>query len=128
MTCLGYIFSLDVSIFTTTDDEKEVKINSSSILKDLTESSRESFGNSLTLFTLDNLNTQKIEFHTNSEDISQIKLTSLLPSAQNSHLITSPLLVLNIAILFDSKNCLASYHIWVIESKCTSSHFFISYA
>ena len=33
---LGYIFVLDVSIFTTIDDEKEVKINSSSILKDFT--------------------------------------------------------------------------------------------
>ena len=30
---LGYIFLLDVSIFTTIDDEKEVKINSSSFLK-----------------------------------------------------------------------------------------------
>ena len=36
MTYLVYIFLLDISIFTTIDDEKEkeVKINSSSILKD----------------------------------------------------------------------------------------------
>ena len=69
---LGYIFLLDVSIFTTINDEKEIFF----------------FGNSLKLLTLDNLNTQKTELHTNSEDISEIKLTSLLPSPQNSHLIT----------------------------------------
>ena len=34
MTYLGYIFLLDAFIFTTIDDEKELKINSSSILKD----------------------------------------------------------------------------------------------
>ena len=34
MTYLGNIFLLDVFVFTTIDDEKEVKINSSSILKD----------------------------------------------------------------------------------------------
>ena len=45
-------------------------------------------GNSLTLLTLDNLNTQKIGLHTNSEDILEIKLPSMLPSAQKSHLIT----------------------------------------
>ena len=33
---LLYIFLLDVSIFSTIDDKKEVKINSSSILKDFT--------------------------------------------------------------------------------------------
>ena len=88
MTYLGYIFLLDGSIFTTIEDEKELKINSSNILKDFTESRGESFGNSLTLLTFYNLNTQKIELHTNSEDISEIKLPSLLPSAQNSHLIT----------------------------------------
>ena len=49
--------------------------------------------------TLDNLNTQKNELHTNSEDISEIKLISLLPSAQNSHLIIWTLLVLNIFYL-----------------------------
>ena len=32
------------------------------------------------LLTLDNLNTQKIEIHTLSEDISVIKVVSLLPS------------------------------------------------
>ena len=37
--------------------------------------------------TLHNLNTQKIKLHTNSENISEIKLPSLIPSAQNSHLI-----------------------------------------
>ena len=36
ITYLGYIFLLDVSIFTPIDDEKEVKINFSSILKDFT--------------------------------------------------------------------------------------------
>ena len=36
MTYLGYIFLLYVSIFATTDDEKEVKINFLSILKDFT--------------------------------------------------------------------------------------------
>ena len=56
--------------------------------------------------TLDNLNTQKIELHTNSEDISEIKLTSMLPSAQNSHLINWTLLALNI-FLFDPNSCLA---------------------
>ena len=61
---LGLYVLLDVSIFTTIDDEKEVKINSSSILKDFTESWGESFGDSLKLLTLDNLNTQKIELHT----------------------------------------------------------------
>ena len=60
---------------------------------------RKSFGNSLTLLTLDNLNTQKNELHTNSEDISEIKLISLLPSAQNSRLIIWTLLVLNIFYL-----------------------------
>ena len=59
--------------------------------------------------TLDNLNTQKIELHTNSEDISEIKLTSLLPFAQNSHLITWTLLVLN--IFFYPNNRLAPYQI-----------------
>ena len=36
MSYLGYTFLLDVSTFTTIDDEKEVKINSSYILKDFT--------------------------------------------------------------------------------------------
>ena len=36
MTYLGYIFLLDVSIFTKIDDEKEVKIKFLSILKDFT--------------------------------------------------------------------------------------------
>ena len=45
---------------------------------------------------LDNLYTKKIELHTNSKDISKIKLPSLLPSVQNSHLLTWTLLVLNI--------------------------------
>ena len=31
MTYLGYVFLLDFIIFTTTDDEKEEKVNSSSI-------------------------------------------------------------------------------------------------
>ena len=52
MTYLGYIFLLDVSNFTTTDDEKEVKINSSSILKDFTQRREEIFGNPLTLLTV----------------------------------------------------------------------------
>ena len=37
------------------------------------------------LLTLDNLNTQKIEPHRKSEDISEIKVPSLTPSVQNSH-------------------------------------------
>ena len=61
--------------------------------------------------TLDNLNTQKVELHTNSEYISEIKITSLLPSAQNSHLITWTLLVLNIFFFLDPNNCLAPYSI-----------------
>ena len=72
MSYLGYTFLLDVSTFTTIDNEKKLKINSSYILKDFTQSWRVSFGNSLALFTLNNLNTQKIELHTNSEDISEI--------------------------------------------------------
>ena len=36
MSYLGYTFLLDVSTFTTIDNEKEVKINSSYILKDFT--------------------------------------------------------------------------------------------
>ena len=48
--------------------------------------------------------------HTNSEDISEIKLTSLLPSAQNSHLMTWTLLVLNI-FFFDRNNYLTHYKI-----------------
>ena len=57
--------------------------------------------------TLDNLNTQKIELRTNSDDISEIKLTSPLPSAQNSDLITWTLL----NFLFDPSNRLAPYQI-----------------
>ena len=34
MTHLGYIFSLDVSIFTTVDDEKEQKVSCSIILEE----------------------------------------------------------------------------------------------
>ena len=88
-------FLLDVSIFTTIDDEKEIKINLSSIVKDWGES----FGNSLTLLTLCNLHNQKTEFHTKSEDISEIKLDSLLPSARNSHLIIWTVIVFNIFYL-----------------------------
>ena len=95
MTYLGYIFLLDVSIFTTIDDEKEIKINLSSIVKDWGES----FGNSLTLLTLCNLHNQKTELHTKSEDISEIKLDSLLPSARNSHLIIWTVIVFNIFYL-----------------------------
>ena len=40
MAYLGYIFVQDDSIFTTIDDEKEVKINSSRILKDFNQSRR----------------------------------------------------------------------------------------
>ena len=60
------------------------------------------------LLTLDNLNTQKIEIHTLSEDISVIKVLSLLPSAENSNLITGTLLVLNI---FYPNDCLAPIQI-----------------
>ena len=115
ITYLGHIFLLDVSIFTIIDDEKEVKINFSSILKDFTESWGEIFGNSLTLLTHDNLNTQKIELHRISEDISEIKLTLLLPSAQNSHLITWTLLFLNIFYLI-LIIALPLMRFWVIES------------
>ena len=79
MTYLGYIFSLDVSIFTTIDDEKG-KNQFFKYFDGLYLTLRKKFWKFI--------NTQKIEFHTNSEDISEIKLTSLLPSAQNSHLIT----------------------------------------
>ena len=97
MTYLGYILLPDFSIFTTTDDEKEKKKSILQLfLKDFTQSWRESFGNSLTLLTLDNLNTQKIELHTNSKEISKFKVPSILPSAQNSHLIIRRLIVLNI--------------------------------
>ena len=34
MTHLGYIFALDVSIFTTVDDEKEEKVSCSNILEE----------------------------------------------------------------------------------------------
>ena len=71
------------------------KINLSSIVKDWGES----FGNSLTLLTLCNLHNQKTEFHTKSEDISEIKLDSLLPSARNSHLIIWTVIVFNIFYL-----------------------------
>ena len=60
------------------------------------------------LLTLDNLNTQKIEIHTLSEDISVIKVVSLLPSAENSNLITGTLLVLNI---FYPNDCLVAIQI-----------------
>ena len=33
MTYLGYIFLIDVSIFTTVDDKKEEKVNSSSVFE-----------------------------------------------------------------------------------------------
>ena len=52
------------------------------------------------LLTLDNLNTQKIEPHRKSEDISEIKVPSLTPSVQNSHLIARTLLVSNIFYFF----------------------------
>ena len=61
------------------------------------------------MLTFDDLNTQKIELHTNSEDISEIKRPSLLPSVKNSHLITSTLLVLN--IFFYRNNRLAPIQI-----------------
>ena len=51
-----------------------------------------------------------MKLHTNSEDISEVKLSSLLPSAQSSHLITRTLLVLN-KFLFDSNNGLAPLQI-----------------
>ena len=68
-------------------------------LKGFTWSWGECFGNSYTILILDNLNTQKIELHTNSEDISETKLP-LLPSVQNSHLVTRTLLVLTFLALF----------------------------
>ena len=43
------------------------------------------------MLTPNNLNTQIIKLHAKSEDISEIKLPSLLSSAQNSHLITQTL-------------------------------------
>ena len=50
------------------------------------------------MLTLDNLNTQKIELHTNTEEI---KLLSPLPSAQNPHtLITETLLLWNIFLFY----------------------------
>ena len=50
------------------------------------------------MLTLDNLNTQKIELHTNTEEI---KLFSPLPSAQNAHtLTTETLLLLNIFLFY----------------------------
>ena len=61
------------------------------------------------MLTFDDLNTQKIELHTNSEDIPEIKRPSLLPSVKNSHLITSTLLVLN--IFFYRNNRLAPIQI-----------------
>ena len=85
---LRLYFLLDVSIFTTIDDEKGVKINSSSILKDFTESEEKVLEIHLTLLTRDNLNTQKTELYTNSEDISEIKLPSLPPTVKKSHSIT----------------------------------------
>ena len=100
MTYLGYIFLLDVSIFTTIDDEK-CKNQSFKYFEGFYLKLRRKFWKFI--------NTQKIQLHTNSEDISEIKLTSLLPFAQNSHLITWTLLVLN--IFFYPNNRLAPYQI-----------------
>ena len=103
--------SLDVSILTPIDDEKEVKI----ILQVFWR-----------ILTLDDLNTKKIELHTNSEDISKVKLPSLLPSAQKSHLITWNLLVLNIFYLIPIIVLPPLSDFELLRVKCSSSHFFIS--
>ena len=75
-------FLLDVSTFTTTDDEKEKKINSASLFEGFYLKMRRKFLK-FTLSTLDNLNPQKLELHTTSEDILKIKLPLLLHFAQN---------------------------------------------
>ena len=118
MTYLGYIFLLDVSIFTTIDDEK---------CKNQFFKYFEGFYLNLRRKFWKFINTQKIQLHTNSEDISEIKLTSLLRSTQNSHLITWTLLVLKIfnMILIIALS-LSDFELWIV--KCSSSHFFISYA
>ena len=57
MTYLNYIFLLDASIFTTTDDEKKEKINSSTIFEEFYLNLKRKFWK---------FNTQKIELHTNA--------------------------------------------------------------
>ena len=60
------------------------------------------------MLTLDNLNTQKIELHTNTEEI---KLFSPLPSAQNAHTLTTETLLLLNIFLFYPYNCLGTLQI-----------------
>ena len=101
ITHLGYNFFLNDSIFTkTVDQKKEEKINSSSIF----EERYLKLGREFWKFI------KKIELHRRSEDISEIKVLSVLPSAQNSHLITQTLLVLNI-FSFDPNNLLVARQI-----------------
>ena len=60
------------------------------------------------MLTLDNLNTQKIELHTNTEEI---KLFSPLPSAQNAHTLTTETLLLLNTFLFYPDNRLGTLQI-----------------
>ena len=96
ITHLGYIFLLDVSIFTTVDEEKEEKVNCLSILGEFYLKMQRKIWKFINSVDSQQQEYLKIELHKKSEEISEIKLPSLLPSVQNSHLITQTRLVLNI--------------------------------
>ena len=70
--------------------------------------------------TLNNLNTQKRELHTKSENSWVIKIFSLFPSTQNSHLRTWTFLVL---IFFYFALMIASSDFEFSRVKGSGSHF-----
>ena len=77
---------------------------------------------------LDNLNTWKIKLLTNSEDISDIKLPSLLPLCAKFTFDNSNSPCLKHFFYFILIIALALFRFWVrSRGKCSASHFFISY-
>ena len=62
---LDDLIKIHFFIFINIDDEKERKFNSSSVFEEFYLNLRKNFGNSWTQVILDNLNTQKVELHTN---------------------------------------------------------------
>ena len=113
---LGYNFSLNASIFTTTVDEKKEKINSTSIFERLYLKLRRKFWKFILSITWI---LKKIELHKKTEDILEIKLllvrVSIPSSLQNSYLITRTLRAMKM-FYFILIIALSLFRFWLIES------------
>ena len=117
---LGYNFSLNASIFTTTVDEKKEKINSTSILwKTLLKVKEKVLEIHRQRWLSITWILKKIELHKKTEDISEIKLllvrVSIPSSLQNSYLITRTLRAMKM-FYFILIIALSLFRFWLIES------------